>query len=304
MAVQQSLYHPTDCNAVLAYVNNSCPTTENGGIRNFILVDKYYQDTLVAALDAATTQQQHYAAWNTAKQAGKLIIVSNVLGDYDGSSPVESQGYGGASMRETGKEHVVTLDDVNAIGNSAFANSLPKANKWVLWFSSNRLIWNTKAPAGMSTTMPIDRDYNSEVKYVYTMKWSHPELPEPYWNPGELFDETSFSGAVTNVSLDNTTGPNFAAAFLATFEQACPLASSGSIRLIGVEYDNGTVVAVASGYALTGGPVAITAGDVSKALPTTGPATPLAAGTYIYSFGISGCGRTVEQVVESYIVIS
>jgi hypothetical protein len=303
MPVNPSTYHPASCTDALEYSNRQCVRTDNGGIRHFILVEKNYQPTLVAALDAATNDQQAYiAAWIAAKNAGKIIVVPNVLGEYDGGSPVESQGYGGAQTRLTGMEHTATIDDINVVGNYAFANALRTTQNYVLWFATSSLIWNTHVPCGAFAGLPVTREYTSELKYVYTVKWSHPDTPSPYDLPGFLFDDQAFSSSIVN-TVFNRSGANVAATFVANFEAPCPAASSGTITMTGVEYDNGTTVVASSGWALTGSPVAIAAGDTSKSLPVTGPVTPLAAGTYIFTFLVSGCGQSAPQTVRTIVVV-
>jgi ABC-type hemin transport system ATPase subunit len=69
-------YHPGNCAQSLAYLQQCCPRTEGGGIRHLLLVDKAYQPTLVAALDAAgDNRHTQLAAWLQARLAGKLVVV-------------------------------------------------------------------------------------------------------------------------------------------------------------------------------------------------------------------------------------
>lgn len=286
-------YHPLSCSSQLSYLQQCCPNTEAGGVRHLILVDKYYQPTLVDELDAAgdsTAAQQ--AAWNRARRAGKLIVVPNILGEYDGGSPTEAQGYGGAQSRVTGMEHTLTVDDVNVVGNRSFADAVNRSQRYVAWFATERLIWNGHAPCGISATMPVDKAYTSEVKYVYNLKWSSLEHPQHYWLPRQLFDCADFSTAIT---LDGVVaGESVTLSFGCQHEQAAT--DTGTIILKKVTcLAGGTVTTVTTGYSCPAFTIALN--QTEGTFDVTGPAVQ-DPGTYLFCFEVTGAGMTQPQLVE------
>src|SRR5690606_15513610 len=103
------------------------------------------------------------------------------------------------------------------------------SQRYVLWFATDRLIWNTHTPCGMSASMPVERDYTSEVKYIYTLKWSSTLHPQHYWLPRQLFDCTGFSTAIVTTGAS---GSPVDIEFEATYEMASP--DAGIICLLAV----------------------------------------------------------------------
>ncbi|MBX3103205.1 MAG: hypothetical protein KF690_11905 [Bacteroidetes bacterium] len=289
-------YHPTSCAEAVQYLKQCCARTEKGGVRHMILVDKYYQPTLESALDAAGDDRQaQLAAWFQALQADKLVVIPNVLGNYNGGEPVESQGYGGAQSRTTGMTHTAVVDDVNVVGNRVFAQAIMQSQRYVLWFATSDLIWNTHSPCGISVQMPVEREYTSELKYVYTLQWSSLNPPQHYWLPLSLFDCASFSAAI---ALESVVGSTLH--FEATYESACT--GGGTITLDSILLDDGSAVTnVTSQYTHT--PFSITSGSLSDTFTVTKNSGSPAAGIYTFRFGVSGCGQAAPQWVEVVHVV-
>jgi hypothetical protein len=276
-------YHPGNCGQSLAYLQQCCPRTEGGGIRHLLLVEKSYQPTLVAALDAAgDNRQTQLAAWLQARLAGKLVVVPNVLGNYNGGDATESQGYGGAQSRTTGMEHTAVVDDVNVVGNRAFAHALMRQSNHVLWFATADLIWNTHVPCGAAVQMPVAREYTSELKYVYTFKWSSLQPPQHYWLPMALFDCQPFSAAISVRSVSGGT-----LTFDAVYEMACT--AGGTIALTGVTYDPGTgATDVSADFSMSA--FTIVAGQTADTFTVTRTAGAPPSGAYVFTFSLTGCG--------------
>ncbi|MFN7707570.1 MAG: hypothetical protein ACK5QE_02770 [Sphingobacteriia bacterium] len=232
-------FHPTSCATDLSYLRQCCPGSEHGGIRNVILVDKYYQPTLMSALNAAgDSATAQLAAWQAANTAGKIIILANVLGEYDGGTPNESQGYGGTLTRITGMDHSATVEDLNVVGNRAFADAALRSQRHVLWFATERLIWNTHATCGIAVTMPVEREYNSELRYIYTFKWSTTSHPQHYWLPEALLVCADEEEQENTIGFEIVNNEDSDVSFLFTYNP--PPATSLTIDLVSVIYNNGT----------------------------------------------------------------
>lgn len=292
-------YHPADCDTQLGYVKQCCPETEKGGIRHFILVNKNYQNTLLSALDAAgTDKEKQHAAFMAAKLAGKMVVVPNVVGEYDGGSPTESQGYGGAQTRITGKEHTATIDDVNVVNNREFADALAKTQNWILWFVTGSLIWNTHEPCGGVANMPVGREYTSEVMYQYVFKWSSITNPQHYWAPDALFDCTEPDMSVDFVSV--APGPPTVQTFDAQLSDAATAVGAITLRRVTFLSGAGVTSDVTSSYTLAAANIAIN--DTDKTLVVTGPTTQT-AGTYTFTFVLTGAGRDEEQEYSTVQIV-
>lgn len=150
---------------------------ELGRIRGVCLVDGSFDFTaLIAALKGA----QASAAQELFEQAiedGKIHLISETTGTYDGGSPQTGDGYGDEETRLLGYLHTLNFKDPSYAGNREFYENVEKEH-WKLIWRTETLLHFVNSPAAVQAIAPVEQDLTSAVVWDVTATWKTKIKPE------------------------------------------------------------------------------------------------------------------------------
>lgn len=153
---------------------------EHGRIRSVA----YVHSSIVDLIKASPTNKQ---AWDAQIAQGKIYIIPEVIGSYDGGAAVEAPGYGDEATRTTGYNFSANFRDPNYKGNCGFYNTIKKSKNWHLAFRTENLTRITDKPVSIQPKDPITEDLTAEVVWDVTNKWTQTDHSCPFTTPEGVF---------------------------------------------------------------------------------------------------------------------
>jgi len=172
-----SLNYDSDCSQLLStHVCDQCPDTESGRIGTVFLVDD----------DIEFVDPQDIAEWTTFIEAGRIQVIPNVRGSFNGGTPVKKPAFGRIKEKLTSYDFEAEYTDEVLYGNWEHYNTLGKVVNKRLWWLTETQLWMTDAPASFSPNTPITDSTDDGVYYVTSVTWSSSNLPEHITAPSGL----------------------------------------------------------------------------------------------------------------------
>jgi hypothetical protein len=114
-------------------------------------------------------------------EAGTIIMIPNVSGDFDGGAVVEGDGFGEQKSTVLSNDFTLNFKDPSMSDNIAFYDALQKSRQWrVLWFTDKK-VWDSHVVGTVSWKNPVTNSLDSIVTADVTVKWtsqSHPIVAE------------------------------------------------------------------------------------------------------------------------------
>lgn len=153
---------------------------ELGRIRGVCLVDASFDFTeLITKLKSGTPTDQEAAAtlFETAITEGKIHLISETTGTYDGGSAQTGDGYGDEETRLLGYLHTLNFKDPSYAGNREFYANVEKEH-WKLIWRTETLLHFVDSPAAIQAIAPIEQDLTSAVVWDVTATWKTKIKPE------------------------------------------------------------------------------------------------------------------------------
>ena len=152
---------------------------ELGRVRGVCLVDASFDFTeLITKLKSGTPSDQEAAAtlFETAITDGKIHLIPETTGTYDGGSAQTGDGYGDEETRLLGYLHTLNFKDPSYAGNSDFYEQAEKSH-WKLMWRTETLLHFVSEPAGIQAIAPVEADLTSAVVWDVTATWKSKKKP-------------------------------------------------------------------------------------------------------------------------------
>lgn len=165
--------------SILAHVCTPCAPAEAGRISSLAAIHKDYYDTLMLGADDPTV-------WTTGITTGKILIFPEVRGSKN-SAPALKPGYGRVSQRVTGREHKLTIEDPNWLGNHAMYNALQDSRSYHVAYVTETKVQISQVPAFWLPDEPIEDDEKSERAWKIDVSFSKKQFPIPVAIPDGVF---------------------------------------------------------------------------------------------------------------------
>lgn len=168
----------TPCDALPDHTANLCDSGELGRIRSVAII----------ANDFTFSDPTNPTEWTDGEAAGKIIILPETSGTYDGGKPKEGPGYGDAENTYMSMEHTVKFKDPTFKDNILFYNTLRKSRGYRMAFRTNSLVHIVESPVNFRPTNPVAEGTDTTVVWDIEAKWTSPDTPLAYDLPTGIFD--------------------------------------------------------------------------------------------------------------------
>lgn len=174
-----SIYYPSGCDtAVPDHLCNPCEATEHGRVRSVAFVRNSFE--FVDPTDPTE--------WQTGINNKDIIIISEVLGSFDGGAPVEGAGYGNQQSKLTGYNFSLVYKDPNYKDNADFYNALKFSREYKVAWRTENLTHVSTNTVSVIPKNPVAEDLTSEVVWEVEVKFSQGDLAEPFATPAGIFE--------------------------------------------------------------------------------------------------------------------
>lgn len=166
------------CESSIGSIVHTCEpcNRELGRVRGVMLFAGDYDfEPLITALkgeDAAKAVE----LIEQAATEGKLHIISETTGSFDGGSAQTGDGYGDEESRLLGYLYTLTFKDPSYSGNEEFWEAAEKDHWKPVWRTENILHFADK-PATIQATNPIEEDLTSAVVWNVQATWKSKQKP-------------------------------------------------------------------------------------------------------------------------------
>lgn len=145
----------------------------------------FIHKTYLAALRADVSNA---SLWLAGRAAGKLKILPNIRGDFDGGTPKEGPGYGRRTATYVGSDFKGKLYDGNYIDNAAFWDSIMGTSDWHIAICTESQVHISANPVTISAANPIADDIGKIMEWVADYKFFQKGLFLPETAPNGIFD--------------------------------------------------------------------------------------------------------------------
>ncbi len=170
-----------DCNDNLSpHYSRTCDEeTERGRIRKGAFIHK----SVIATIMEDPTDN---AVWTTAIGDGKILILPELSGTFDGGTPKMGPGY--ADQKETylGADFKATIKDPLYKANFQFYKSLVGKTSWHFAYCTETQVHITGKPVTVSSKNPITENIDDSVIWESDLSWFEKFTPAPHDQP-EVF---------------------------------------------------------------------------------------------------------------------
>lgn len=152
---------------------------ENGRVRGVALIDPSYDyAALITKLKGdATAQEQAASLFEQAIADGKIHLISETNGTFDGGSPQTGDGYGDEENRLLGYLYTLSYKDPSYGGNKDFWERVEKEH-WIPMWRTETLLHFADKPASVQAIAPVEADLTSAVAWNVTNTWKSKKKPE------------------------------------------------------------------------------------------------------------------------------
>lgn len=152
----------------VSHVCNPCSDKELGRVRGIGLASSdFNRDDFIKALKDGEGAEQ---ILEDAITAGKVHIIPETTGTYNGGEPEYGDGYGDEAQRLRSRNHELTFSDPSYAENEEFWTEVEKSH-WYPFWRTEKLIHFADKPASVVTTDPTEADLNSDVTWNGTITW-------------------------------------------------------------------------------------------------------------------------------------
>ena len=149
---------------------------ELGRVRGVALVDASVDLTeLIEELKAGS--EQAASTFESIIESGKLHLISETTGTFDGGSAQTGDGYGDEETRLLGYLYTLSFKDPSFSGNKDFYERA-ESEHWKLIWRTETLLHFADKPAGIQAIAPIEQDLTSAVAWNVTATWKSKNKPE------------------------------------------------------------------------------------------------------------------------------
>lgn len=151
---------------------------ELGRIRGVALVDGSVDLTeLIDALKTGNNAQTAQTAFESLIESGKLHLISETTGTFDGGSAQTGDGYGDEETRLLGYLYTLSFKDPSYSGNKDFYERAENEH-WKLIWRTETLLHFADKPAGIQAIAPVEQDLTSAVAWNVTATWKSKNKPD------------------------------------------------------------------------------------------------------------------------------
>jgi hypothetical protein len=169
------VYKSCGGNTIPAHLCNACTKTEKGGVRGVAYIQKILIDAVRNAETGLInkTNVELLTWWNTNIENGKIIIVPQTRGTFDGGSPQTGAGYGDTKEITIAKNFTLVSHDPDHKDNEEFYAALSNAPGayHVAWRTGTELrISDT--PVNIDVVDNTEEDVDSVVDWAATATWT------------------------------------------------------------------------------------------------------------------------------------
>jgi len=140
-----------------------------------------------SAYAAIAADPETDAVWDAAITAGKVIILPNLRGTYDGGAPVTTPGYGRVKDKTTGYNFTANITDPVYAANYDFYASLAGTSSYHFVFLTETQGHLTQVPVNVAPKNPVTDNLDDEVTWQSDITWSAKFAPKPFLAPQAIF---------------------------------------------------------------------------------------------------------------------
>lgn len=174
-----AIYYPSGCDPVIpAHFCDECGQLELGRVRSVGLIRD----------DFTFTDPSDPTEWQTGITAGKIIVIPETNGSYDGGVPKEGQSFGDQIFRNTSYTHTAQFRDPNWKENYNFWNSIVYSRSYSLAMRTETQIVLSGVTVNFEVKQEIPEDITTEIVWAITSKWQNQALAKAYDTPPGIFD--------------------------------------------------------------------------------------------------------------------
>lgn len=127
------------------------------------------------------------ATWNTAITAGKVVIMPELSGNFDGGTPVMGPGFGDAKEIYIGSNFKANIKDRVYKENWAHYRSMLGKTTWHFAYLTESLVHITDKPVTVAPKNPITDNIDDSVIWEADITWFQFFTPAPHVAPLTVF---------------------------------------------------------------------------------------------------------------------
>lgn len=134
------------------------------------------------------------ANWVGHAYAADIIIHKEVRGSYPPSAPTEVAGKGKNDVKVVGRKHELTFRKSFIKGNDNHINTINKATNYTVAFvigGDYDMLFYVNKNVSISAVPDVQEGLDTEVDWVFTVKWSDIDVPSTSDVPAGIFDPES-----------------------------------------------------------------------------------------------------------------
>lgn len=151
---------------------------ELGRIRGVALVDGSVDLTeLIDALKTGNNAQTAQTTFESLIESGKLHLISETTGTFDGGSAQTGDGYGDEETRLLGYLYTLSFKDPSYSGNKDFYERAENEHWKLIWRTETLLHFADKV-ANIQAIAPVEQDLTSAVAWNVTATWKSKNKPD------------------------------------------------------------------------------------------------------------------------------
>lgn len=131
------------------------------------------------------------ANWVGLTYTSDILIHQEVRGSYPVPAPTEIPGKGKNDVRTTGRKHELTFRMESIKGNDNYINTLNSATNYTLAFvvgANYDMLYYVNTNVNISAASDVQEGIDTNVDWVFTVKWSDINVPSTSDVPAGIFD--------------------------------------------------------------------------------------------------------------------
>lgn len=131
--------------------------------------------------------------WQAGIASKDIIIIAEVLGQFDGGQPVEGSGYGDQQSKLTGYNFELGFKDPNYKNNADFYNAIKNSRNYKVAYRTETQTHISDNNVSVIPRNPVTENLTDEVVWDVLVKFSQADLPEPFDTPANIFQCFDYS---------------------------------------------------------------------------------------------------------------
>ncbi len=184
------IFYPQGCEDLIDHICSPCPEAESGRIRHIAFVSTSFTfSDITNPID-----------WANGIMNGKIIVLPNVNGIYDGGSPVFAASAGDLPQRLVKRNFKINFTDPNFFSNCNFYNFIFKSPNYRLAWVGETVIQISDKAVNIAPKEPIGEAIESERYWEVECTWSQFNTPCHYSIPAGIF-MCGIDIPITNIKL-------------------------------------------------------------------------------------------------------